>query len=312
MDLAQAQSRLIQIADDLKLKLYIPKAWDPIILEVLRQRPCPLSNAELLSLGRGAISLSDMESAYLASAAGLARANAPAITATFLLLRAKSLNTRMHQPRATQCLRTALELAPQAHDEGLIREVFAAIDQDYFTRRIVASDRHGRGMADNVLRLVVENDQKAVTFPLTPLDVNEFVAQDAVPHLGGRFGGYEDEYESWEEEDDGAGVEDEGDEDDAPLFDMLPPSPLDSRGPQHMLEPHELRKLKDLFDQSGASARSIMENPRSFVEAMAKAIGLKISPEEMSALADELVDPDRMPFGGSFGRKSRSGKKRRR
>lgn len=317
LDLAQAQARLIGIAEDLKLKLYMPAAWDPIVRRVLRQRPCPLSNTELQLLGRAAILQSDMESAYQASSAGLARADAPATTASFLLLRAKSLDMRMHQPRTTQCLRAALELARQAHDEGLIREVFAAIDQDYFTRRIIASARNGQGMADDVLRLVVENEQKAGNFPLTPRDVNEFVARDAVPDLGGRFGEYDDEYESWEEEDDDdVGDEDEEDEEDAPLFNLLPPSPVDGHGPRDMLEPHELQKMMDLADESGVSPESIMENPRSFIEAMAKAIGLKISPAELSAMADELSqiggNPDREPFGSSFGRKSRGRKKRRR
>ena len=138
LDVARALARAIQLADDLKFEVVRPKNWDPAILKVLRQRPCALSGAEILRIGNLQLTQKDKPLAYDASAAGLSRDTSPAMTARFLLLRAKTFQD-FEFARIVQCLACALELARQTHDDDLIRDVFADVDQDIRVRRLLTS-----------------------------------------------------------------------------------------------------------------------------------------------------------------------------
>jgi hypothetical protein len=297
LEIALASARLFRVARDLELRLMHPKAWVPAIEEVLRQRPCPLSESDLLALGRGGLNLSETEMAYSASSAGLAKPTSPATTARFLLVRARSLNKSFHQPRTTQCLRAALQLARQAHDEKLSAEIFTAIDRDPFTRRVITHSRNGQEMADDVLSQVLESERNAAAFPRNGFDANSFVVDPAASAMADRFGGDAPEFD-WDEEDD---TDDEDDDDAEPtLFDS---------------DPESLAQLDRFVQDDQVQPEDLIANPKSVIESMAKAMGVKVDAQQLRAMIEELA----ATFGGGaesggnpFGGQSKKRRKRRR
>ncbi len=88
---AHAEARTICLATEMGLTRVRPAIWDAIIDDVLGEGVCPLSQAELLAIGRAAAERGAREQAYRASSAGLATAGNPAAIARFLILRTQSL-----------------------------------------------------------------------------------------------------------------------------------------------------------------------------------------------------------------------------
>jgi len=296
LEMALASARLIRLGTDLGLTLWQPKAWAPAIDEVLRQRPNPLSDSDLLALGRGALNMSHMETAYLASAAGLTKHNSPATTARFLLLRAQSLDESWHRPRTTQCLRAALQMARAAHDEELTNDVFAVIDRDSFTRRVIASARNGQSMPEDVLRQVLESERNAASYPRSNVDVDSFVVDAAEPDWSKRFG--EDDFDSdWDEDDEDEDDWDDDEDTEPTLF-----------GP----DPEKVNQLNRLVESNQLQPEDLLANPQQAIESMAKSMGMKLGQRELREMIEGLAaliggtgsDPEGNPFGGP-------GKKRR-
>ncbi len=308
-----ASARVLRIAHDLKLKLWQPTAWTPLVGEVLRQRPCPLNDSDLLVLGREAASQSQWEIAYAGSSAGLERSASPASIARFLLLRARTLHASWHTPRTTQCLRAALELARQAHDDELIRDVFAAIDRDPFTRRIIAGSRNGQGMAEEVLQLVLKTEQRATSFPRSPSDSDSFVVEAAEPEMRGLFGAFNDDsdWDSEDEEGDYFHDDDDDDDEEAGLFDLGASPP--SAAPFEVHPPPKINPRGQPTRGGGAEPDNFLPDPTKIIESMANAMGHKVSPAELRAMADELrnaIGGGGIPGRGTGGQSKR--KKRRR
>jgi hypothetical protein len=279
LEVALAQATALRLADDLKLKIYLPVVWTSIVRQVLRQRPCPLSHSDLLMLGRGGLLLSEMETAYLASSAGLVRSNPPAIMARLLLLRANCLNQYWQRPRATQCLRAALELARQAHDQDLIRDIFAVVDRDEIIQLSITDSRDGKGLADDALRQILESEAKADAYPNNRSDVESFVVKAAIPQPVRRFAEFEDEDSDWDDDEEdglfGPGIlEFDADEDD------------EGKNQLPNLNRHQLNELMNAAGMS--NPLEMLDDPTSLIAAMAEVMGKKISQAEMKVLVQEL------------------------
>lgn len=311
LEIALAQARIVRLANDLNLRLLRPGTWSDSAIDVLRQRPCPLSNADVLILGKGGIAQSEMELAYQASAAGLERAAAPAIIAQFLLLRARSLNKPWHQPRATQCLRAALELAKQTHDEELMREVFAAVDRDSFTRRIIASSRSGQGMSSDVLQAALDNEKKAGELPRNQQDVESFLArglEDDVD-MSGPFGGFGERDDKWDDDNDDYSYDDDEDDDGY----ELDGGPFDTLDEPDSLTPRQRAAIGGIMDEVGME--ELARNPMLMLDVLAKAMGRKLSPIEMQTLLEQIsstTGDNHAPAAHSGGQSKRRKKRRRR
>jgi hypothetical protein len=276
LELAIAWARLLRVASELDLSLWSPKAWIPKIQQVLHQRPTPLSDSDLLFLGRGGLAISPMDFAYSVSAAGLAKTTPPSTTARFLLLRARCLDKAWHQPRRTQCLRAAIQMARQAHDEALTQEVLAAIERDAFTRRLLARARNGRNMEADVLQQVLEGERNAANFPRTEVDADKYVVEQASPDLGAAFG-RNVMNPGWEEEDE----QDDDEQDDE-------------------AEP----TLFDSVSRDSSDSMDSIPNPKELLESAAASMGMKLTLQEMKDMMDELI--------GAFSGRSKKRAKRRR
>jgi hypothetical protein len=250
-------------------------------MQVLRQIPCPLSTGDLLVLGTGAISFSDGEMAYQASVAGLERTNPPAVTARFLLRRAQSLDKIWQQPRATQCLRAALELAKQAHEQDLIQEIFAAVDRDPVTRRIIANAQSHKAMTEKVLQAVVDNEKKAREFPRSHAQARDYVVAEAVEDQApaGGFGGFSPNDNLFDD--------DEDSQEDDKFGEELPWDSGDDFGRGH--KSPDPRILDRLLDETGfESPEQFMQNPEILIDAMAKSLGRKLSQMERDIFVEQL------------------------
>lgn len=282
--IASLHARLLRLSDDLNLKIYRPTDWLKIELEVLRQTPCPISNADVLVLGMGAAANRNRELAYQASVAGLARADSPALTARFLLLRANSLNQRWQQPRTTQCLRAALELAKQAHDEELLNEVFSAVDADYVTSELISGTRDNEQIEPAVLQLVLDKEKQAVEFP-TRGDINAFVIRGFVKGPDARFSifdGFDDD-DDWDDEDD-FDDEDDDDEDDE-TDDEDGPGPFDEAALPSLGQGPSIDAILRL---AGAeSSEGLMSNPQMIKKLFASLSGGMMSEAEMEKIIEK-------------------------
>jgi hypothetical protein len=280
VDVATAQAKVIRICDDLNLPIYVPQAWSPIILTALGEKPCPLAPADLLALGRAAMGTSQMEAAYLGSAAGLARKNPPATTARFLLQRAKCLKEPWQDQRAVQCLRASLALARQAHEQVLIDQIFAVVDRDA-RWDTVGNVIGGPGLTADVLQRVVDAETKAETFPSRSRANDPFVIPAAASVMMPGFGGFDDADSDWDDDDDEDDDEEVGDAD-CDSFDPFP----DPVG----LSPKELKRLEQLLREKGVSSvYDLLENPTAMVEAMSKLLGKDIVPDEFGLMDEAIV-----------------------
>lgn len=325
LDVAQTQARLTRLTADLQITMLWPTSWIAMIVQVLRQRPCPLSSPDLLALGRGGVDASQMELAYLASAAGLVRADSPAATARFLLLRAKSLKEPMQYRRAVQCLRAALELARQAHDEELIRDVFGTVDLYPFSRGMIGNSADKQGLGAEVLHTVLESERKADAYPRSPADVASFVVAGATDGDASPYLDYEDAYADWEDDEDDVyddeddDFDDIDDDDDPGLFDFGAPAGADAGFPPGGPSPQEMARLQRALERQGInSPEELLANPILLIEAFAKAMGQKLSPAELHGMVEKMkeitdnpgVNPPPDFFGGGGSKKNR--KRRRR
>jgi hypothetical protein len=276
MEIVLASARLLRLGEDLRLKLWLPVAWTSLAAEVFRQRPCPLSDSDLLALGRAAVRQSQYAHAYASSSAGMARTSTPGNTARFLLLRARSLTASWHRPRTTQCLRAALELARQAHDDELLADVFATIDRDPFSRRIISGARNGQGMAEDVLAQVLQSERDAAEFPDTPSDVDAFVVAAAEPENRRRFGGLDMDWDDEDENDEG-GFEDDDDEAFEPgLFDVSPAQTASNFS------------VADLPPEILDDMQRAIENRQLPIQTLCRAAGMKFDQEQMQMMAELL------------------------
>ena len=162
----EAETRTIRLALDFALTIWRPVSWNAMIDEVLGQRPCRLSHADLLAIGRAASIRRDSQQAYLASAAGLSLATGPA-AGRFLVLRARNLPRRASQ-RISQCLRAARELAQQAHDADLMREVSEQIDAHADVRLQLSRAGGDGGLNSELLADILRAEREAETPPRDP------------------------------------------------------------------------------------------------------------------------------------------------
>lgn len=289
LEIVLAAARVLRLAEDLLLDMWMPSAWASVVAAVFRQRPCPLPDPDLLVLTRDAGRQGRHELAYAGSSAGLARTNSPGNTARFLLLRARSLNASWHRPRTTQCLRAALELARQAHDDELIEDVFRTIDRDPFTRRIISGARNGQGMAEDVLEQVLQSERDAVEFPQTPSDAGAFVVPAAEPQFGRRFGGGEDRLDAdWddedeeEEEEEGGFADDDDEEFEPSLFDLSPPGNAPSLS-DFDVPPEILAEMQRAIENN-----ELPSDPMLLLRVLCEGVGMKFDQEQMSAMAELL------------------------
>lgn len=296
-EIARAEVRIIELAADLGLKLYRPARWDALIRDVLRATPCPLSNRELLLIGDGAQSASDSETGYLASSAGLARADAPATTARFLLLRARSLGPYRRGARVAQCLAAAAELARSSHDEDLLGRVMAEIDRVPAAQRLIArSADGGHGLSGDALDSVLKGERAAVAFPTTASDAEAPVVAAARTPARGPLHDF-----AFPLDDDDAGpFDDAQDDDDGSAFGQLPPG----------LE----AALLGMLLESGLTPEEAIRNPRRLLELIARSAGKNRHGEGLSGLAELLGRLDPPPTNTSPGghRRRRGRDKKRR
>jgi hypothetical protein len=291
VEVAQAMARLVVLGEDLRLKLFLPAAWSSPIATLLGARPCPLSHPQLLAIGRGAILDSDMQLAYLASSAGLSRVDSPATTARFLLLRARSLKQYWQVDRLTQCLRAALELARQAHDEELIAEVFSLIDADAVMRQKMAATRDGQGLTPDVLRLVVEKEREAQTMPKRRSGDDPFIVEEARLRARGFFDMFDGDFDAGFDDDDSDSDDDEDDSDDADsedddhgnfLFEALPAQEIPSPAEQD-------RFAEALHNKGIDTPQQLLNNPKSVIDAMAKALGMNLGKAERETVLQQFL-----------------------
>lgn len=175
-EVLRAEARILRLGSELGLPMSRPAAWDSYINDALRGHACPLSQAELLMIGRAAVTRPDREQAYLASAAGLATAASPAALAGFLLVRAQSLATPWGWRRAGQCLRAALKLARQAGDAALLREIASEFQRHPFAGPAVGAGRDGGGLSDAVLAEVLQQERAARSLPRAAADADRHLA----------------------------------------------------------------------------------------------------------------------------------------
>jgi hypothetical protein len=316
VEIAQTQARIIRLADDLLVNLSVPLAWAQVIADVLRLRPCPLSIPDVLSLGRGSIVFSEPELAYLASSAGLIRAEAPAVTARFLLLRANSLNETWQRPRTAQCLRAALELARQAHDEDLIRDVFALIDRDKFTRRLFAGRAGGMGLSNELLRQILDKEQSAEAYPGNHGDITSSVVRPAEEEVMDPFADFAAPQVDWDTDDDDDEVDADDEDDGGGLFDFDSAADPETSDGRDRPSAAEFAKVRGFLQGKGVeSQEQLLRNPRLLIEALSHVMGYDVPEAVIDAMATELnaamgdTGPDRA--GGPFGGRSKKHKRRR-
>lgn len=302
-DVARAEARMSRLALDLGLRIVRPPAWDPVVNDVLRERGCPLGQADLLAIGRAAAGRSYAEQAYLASVAGLATAGPPAATARFLLLRAQSLTARWAQARAEQCLRAALELARQTHDAELLREVFLEIDRHPQAKRRLASGQAGQNMGEELLADVLRKERDARNFPHDGAQADRHLVaiEPSRPGDGRR---------------DDLPFGDDQDDDDPQDGDVGDFNPMNLPPPLGNLEPAMVQELLDLLDSGKGHLPAPWEmektNPKLLMQLLA-ALNAGLGDGDLDELDDEADDgPPGLPFGSFFGGRRRKRKKTRR
>jgi hypothetical protein len=251
-DVARAEARLITVALDVGLRIVRPIEWNGLIAHVLRERPCPLTVAEVLAIGEAALRRPHFPQAYEASAAGLSLASAAGRggEARFLLLRAGSLNAWWGRPRATQCLRAALELARQAHDADLIQQVLAAIDLHPHARGALADSRSGEPISDELLADVLKSEREADAFPTGMTEADKYlVLTERTRPRGSIFDGFDDG--GYDDDDDDEDDDDDGFDDDGP--DGVPDIDMgfDPEAVMNHLSPDLVQQLQDAVKKLG-------------------------------------------------------------
>jgi hypothetical protein len=299
-EIAQAEAKGMRLSRDLGVNLHRPPEWDPAIDIALQERPCGLSGTEILQIGIGATSRSNTRQAYLASSAGLARAEAPASISRLLLIRARTFNPIWGKSRAAQCLRAAMTLARTSHDEALTADILAEIDRARLGRWCIndAPMTHPGAIEPTVLDLILTNERKAEAYPETQAQSNAFLVPDA--------DAFEDDNRSGSSPFDvgsffdDADAEHEDDEESAGSFDFASPDDdgsFDTDSDPVYVElfkglPREFRaRLEQVIRASGLTPDDIQRNPRRFLEAVAASAGLSV--EELNRASGM---PESLPF----------------
>lgn len=204
-DLALALVRATRLAQEVGIAMVRPKSWLEPISSLLKQRPCPLTPPDILTLGNLALRAKDRQQAYLASAAGLEQASG-SMTAKMLLLRAGSFE-RWHAARIAQCVVAARALAQQAHDPELLDEIAAAASTcDEASDAISATSGN---IDDKLLSNILAAERKATDYPRGGFDPDKSVVflphRFGPPALPRDYGDYEEEDdeddELWDEDD---------------------------------------------------------------------------------------------------------------
>ena len=238
-----------------------------------------------------------MKRLSLASAAGRGG------EARFLMLRAGSLNAWWGRPRATQCLRAALELARQAHDADLIQQVLAAIDRHPHARGALADSRSGEPISDELLADILKSEREANGFPTGMTDADKYLVLTERSAPRGSFfdtfddGGY---FDDGDDDDDDDPFDDEFDAGAGMGMDFDPNAVI------KQLPPDLLRKLQEAVKKLGR-----FPTPAEMT---------KLEPELMMALLKALakagIDTSQSqqlpPPGGAGRRRGRSGRQGRR
>jgi hypothetical protein len=323
LDIVRAQARTIRLAEDLRLEIYRPHDWASAALNVFKERPCPLSAAEIILVGRGAVSTGRLEVAYAATAAGLARNESPSTTARLLLVRAGTFERWTAPKRKTQCLRAALELARQANDEGLIKQVLETIDREGNSRYsfIFADKGPGRPIGPEVLRQVLEQEMAADKYIQDGWGADRFVVPEAVENEGRGFGGFGPDFGFDDDEDHDDDDDDDGEYDDATPFgrgydddgDDQPGSPgptlLDALPLPDDISAEDLEQINEITRQMGDNPpQELLNNPEKMIEAMSNVMGKKLNAVERALLVARLKEFIRSGSpGGVPGKKNRKG-----
>lgn len=305
-EVVRAEIRMIRLAIDLELRMVWPAAWEPITNDVLRERDCPLTQAELLAIGRAAVGRANFEQAYLAASAGLATSGSnPGAVARFLLLRAQSLAAPWARERAAQCLLAALDLARQTHDAQLLQEVVAQVDRHPGAKRAIASAENGRGLDDDVLAEILKHERDAPRFPRDRADAERYLAIMAAE---GFDSGYPDAFPLGDNDND-----DDDDHDNQEIDDSLPLNPprsLEDFGPE------VLEVLAPLLSGKGrlpTPAELMKTDPELLLRLMAALGSGRLDEVSLNDVLDEPAgEPGSGFFGGFFSRRSRKPKKKRR
>ena len=221
---AEAYGRTIPLAEALSLRLWRPIAWEAIVEKYIRVSGTTMTHADLLTIGRTAGANQRPQTAYLASVAGLASAAGP-MAARFLLLRARNL-PGWASGRISQCLRAAMELAETAHDEAVMKDVLAQIEQHAPTRNArTRAGSAGRNLGGELLAEIIKNERAAKTYPTDRAMANKYlvaIETDAPPLGPADFGDFLDD-----DEDDDDYADDDGgdDEEDDYADDLMPQVP---------------------------------------------------------------------------------------
>ena len=281
-----AEARAVRISFELDTPLLRPISWNSMMDLALQQRPVALGEADLLRVGRAAILWTHYPRAYLASTAGLSISNNPTATARFLLLRSRSLWYAWMKPRAVQCLRAALELARQAHDEQLISEIVVALDEHEYASRAFGGGAPRRGLDTELLAEVLKCERSATDFPHDPDSANKYLVEIDAPQMT-------DDQEQSEEED----FEDTFGDPDAPDM-SFPPN----------LSPADIAKIDDFLKRRGITPEQLMGNKKLLGQLLAELVKNQIPDLPFDQLPWE--DPPFGAFGGGgFGKRKKRRKK---
>lgn len=297
LEIALARARAMRLDKELQLCVKLPTKWSRTVRSVLQQRPCPLSIADLISLGTASVTTPDPELNYLATAAGLHRSDSTVTTAQFLLLRAESLKRGWQYSRRTQCLRAALSLARQAHAETLMDEIFSAIDIDRAAPRFGGRSGHTQGLSEALVEEVLKIEREADQFPKTWADNDRFVAPGAVDDTAQVGWGVDDSSYSEESFEDVIDI--------GAATGLVPgSSPVPTFSPLPALTPAELEEIDRIERTDGFSIEDLFANSSGTIDAMAKSMGMNLSSADLKAFMENLlqkvrssssVQPDKGP-----------------
>jgi len=263
---------------DFPIEVVTPMVWNSILIDVLRETPTRLSQADLLTLGRAASRSDKHEQAYLASAAGLESATGTG-AARFLLLRAWALPDWASQ-RRRQCLRAASDLARLANDSALLNEIAAANEE---FRLVSYSSERSRPLGEQLLADVLKREREARTRPRDPGDADRYVVAIESERRRGLFeddgGNFADDYDDDNDDQD----DDDEDDDESDVEDFKLPSGLPGKA---------LPVLFKMFQKYGdmPPEQVAKKDPALALELFAAIQGLDLEPGMMEAFADLMKD----------------------
>ena len=281
---AEAHACIVRLVDDLRLRMYLPSSWRPLIRQAIADTASPLAPADLLVIGHALALWHDYEAAYLASAAGLAAVSGPQ-AARFLILRAVAVRP-CGAARSLQCLRAAAELAQQTHDQQLMDEVSAAFDRLGLAGRRLRGGR--TAMKAELLAEVLKAERQATAPPRSRADAQRhLVLMESAPRTRQRS-----LFDPPEED------EQDAFEDDEELDGADAPEPPGATAPKD--DSPELDRLLDevarRFGSPPNVSRLFHEDPALALLLMAALQGLEIPPGQFERLRELLESAGLLDF----------------